>query len=127
MSDFIELTTTEGIEDGGMKQVDAEGHEFLVARVGESYYVTDARCPHLHGHLARGTLDGLVLTCPVHHSQFDVSDGRVIRWTDFSGAIKSVGEFARHPRPLRVYEVKIDGDRILVGAQKTPPATETIA
>jgi 3-phenylpropionate/trans-cinnamate dioxygenase ferredoxin subunit len=127
MSDFIELTTTAGIDDGMMKQVDADGHEFLVAHVGEAYYVTDARCPHLHGHLARGRLDGLVLTCPLHHSQFDISDGSVIRWTDFTGAVKTVANLARHPRPLRVYEVKVDGDRILVGDQKTPPTTQPAA
>jgi 3-phenylpropionate/trans-cinnamate dioxygenase ferredoxin component len=123
MDDFIELTTTDGLEDGAMKQVDAEDHQFLVARVDGEYYITDARCPHLHGHLARGKLDGTIVTCPLHHSQFDLIDGHVVRWTDWTGAAKTVAELARHPRPLRVYEVRVEGDHILVGGQKTPPAT----
>jgi 3-phenylpropionate/trans-cinnamate dioxygenase ferredoxin subunit len=105
-----------------MKQADADGHEFLVARVGDDYFVSDARCPHLHGHLAKGTLEGTVVTCPLHHSQFDLTDGAVVRWTDFTGAVKSVAEFARHARPLRVYEVALEGSELSVGPQKTPPA-----
>jgi 3-phenylpropionate/trans-cinnamate dioxygenase ferredoxin subunit len=121
MSDYVLLTTIDDLADGAMKQADVEGHEFLVARVGDAYYVSDARCPHLHGHLAKGELDGAIVTCPLHHSQFNLTDGSVVRWTDFSGAVKSVAEFARHPRPLRVYEVSVDGSELSVGPQKTPP------
>jgi 3-phenylpropionate/trans-cinnamate dioxygenase ferredoxin subunit len=121
MSEFVYLTGTDDVVDGSMTQVDADGHEFLVAQVGDSYYVSDARCPHLHGHLAKGTLEGTVVTCPLHHSQFDLTDGAVVRWTDFTGAVKSVAEFARHARPLRVYEISIEGSELSVGPQKTPP------
>jgi 3-phenylpropionate/trans-cinnamate dioxygenase ferredoxin subunit len=122
MSDFVYLTSIDGLDDGQMKQADAGGHEFLVARVGGDYFVSDARCPHLHGHLAKGTLEGTILTCPVHHSQFDLTDGAVVRWTDFTGAVKSVAEFARHARPLRVYEFSVEGSELSVGPQKTPSA-----
>ncbi|MEI7813625.1 MAG: Rieske 2Fe-2S domain-containing protein [Coriobacteriia bacterium] len=122
MSDFVFLTNIDDLVDGAMKQADAGGHEFLVARVDGAYFATDARCPHLHGHLTRGTLVGTVVTCPLHHSQFDLTDGAVVRWTDFTGAVKSVAEFARHARPLRVYEVSVEGFKLSVGPQKTPPA-----
>jgi 3-phenylpropionate/trans-cinnamate dioxygenase ferredoxin subunit len=122
MSDFVYLTDIGDLPDGAMKQADADGHEFLVAHVGGAYLVSDARCPHLHGHLAKGTLEGTIVTCPLHHSQFDLADGAVVRWTDFTGAVRSVAEFARHPRPLRVYDVRVDGTELSVGAQKTPPA-----
>ena len=29
-----------------------------------------------------GKLDGTIVTCPRHYSQFDLADGRVVRWTD---------------------------------------------
>lgn len=122
MSDFIELASVKGMADGTMTQVDADGHEFLVAKVLGRFYVTDARCPHLHGHLARGTLDGTILTCPVHHSQFDIADGHVVRWTDFQGAVKTVADLVRHPRPLRTYALKVEDDIIFVGSQNVPPA-----
>ena len=87
MDDFIRLTTTDGIADGGLKAAAVDDHEFLVANVGGQYYVADARCPHMGGHLAEGTLDGTVIKCPRHHSEFDLSDGHVVRWTDWEGVL----------------------------------------
>ena len=73
-----------GIEDmlpaGGMREVVVDSQEILLARVGSEYYATQARCPHLHGRLARGRLEGMVVTCPRHGSRFDVSTGEIISW-----------------------------------------------
>jgi 3-phenylpropionate/trans-cinnamate dioxygenase ferredoxin subunit len=128
VDDFIHLTTTEGIGAGGMKSASLEEddgeHEFLVANVGAEYFIADARCPHMGGFLPDGTLDGTVITCPRHHSQFDLRDGRNLRWTDWEGLQLTVGRLLRHPRPLRVYETKVEGTDVFVGHQKTPPATE---
>jgi 3-phenylpropionate/trans-cinnamate dioxygenase ferredoxin subunit len=121
MSEYIELTSTDGIEPSTMRQVDLEGHEFLVTRVGDEFYVTDARCPHLAGHLARGVLEGTVVTCPLHHSQYDVRDGSVLRWTDWEGMALSVAKLARHPRPIRAYESKVEDGKLWVGPQKSCP------
>lgn len=121
MEEFIRLTTTDGIEAGGMKSAELDGHEMLVAHAGDDYFVADARCPHMGGHLADGTLEGTILTCPRHHSQFDLVDGRVIRWTDWEGATLGMAKLLRHPRPLRTYAVAIEGADILVGPEKAPP------
>ena len=124
MDDFIELTSTEGIEPGTMRQVDLQDHEFLVARIGDEFYVTDARCAHLGGHLARGVLEGSIVTCPLHHSQYDLTDGSVLRWTDWPGVVGSVAALTRHPRPIRAYEVKVEDGHVWVGPQKPcPPVT----
>ena len=37
------------------------------------------RCPHAGASLSGGTLDGAVLTCPRHGSQFDVTTGERVR------------------------------------------------
>jgi len=103
-----------------MRDVEVDGHHVLVARVGEEFYVTDARCPHLGGPLAKGELEGTVLTCPWHHSQFDLADGSCLRWTDWKGAVLTVAELARHPRPLRAYETRVEEGRLYMGAQKQP-------
>jgi 3-phenylpropionate/trans-cinnamate dioxygenase ferredoxin component len=121
MDGFISLTTIEGIESGGMKVASLDDHDMLVAHVGEEYFVADARCPHLGGHLVEGVLEGTIVTCPRHHSQFDLRDGRAVRWTDWQGATLSVGKLLRHPRPLRTYAVKVEGDVVLVGPEKAPP------
>jgi 3-phenylpropionate/trans-cinnamate dioxygenase ferredoxin subunit len=123
MSEFIKLVSTDGIDLGTLRQVDLDGHEFMVARIADDYLVSDARCPHLHGHLAKGVLEGTVVTCPLHHSQFDLTDGHVVRWTDWKGAVLSASELVRHPRPLRVYESKVEEGHVWVGPQK-PPAQD---
>jgi 3-phenylpropionate/trans-cinnamate dioxygenase ferredoxin component len=120
MSDYIEVASVVEFGDGDMREVAVDGHELLVARVGDAFYVADARCPHLHGRLTKGTLEGTVVTCPLHHSQFDLTDGRCVRWTDWSGPVKTMAELARHPRPLRVYEAEVNGGKILVGPEKPP-------
>ncbi|NYT02736.1 MAG: Rieske 2Fe-2S domain-containing protein [Methanosarcinales archaeon] len=114
MSDFIEVSRTDEISDGAMKKVRAEGKDLLLARVGDRYYSADSRCPHLGGDLSRGTLEGTVVTCPRHHARFDLTDGRVIRWTDWSGMVLKLAKLVKPPRALRTYEVRIEGDRILV-------------
>ena len=125
MSDFMELAGTEVFEPGTMREVELEGHKFLVACVGDEYLVTDARCPHLGGPLVKGDLDGSVVTCPWHHSQFDLRDGSCLRWTGYKGAVLTVAELARHPRPLRTYESKVEAGRLFVGAEKPPGRVET--
>lgn len=122
MDEYVPLTTTEGIEGDGMKAASIDGHEMLVAHVADEYFVADARCPHMGGHLLDGNLEGTILTCPRHHSQFDLRDGRVLRWTDFEGVKLDVGKLLRHPRPLRTYAVKVEGDNILMGPENAPPA-----
>jgi 3-phenylpropionate/trans-cinnamate dioxygenase ferredoxin subunit len=124
VDEFMKLTETDGFETGAMRSVEVDNHEFLIARVGDEYLVSDARCPHLGGHLAKGVLDGSVVTCPRHHSQFDLTDGHVVRWTDWKGAVLTVAEIVKHPRPLRVYASKVEAGAVWVGAEKPPVASE---
>ena len=124
MEEFIRLTTTEGIEAGGLKAASLDGHELLVANVDGQYYIADGRCPHMGGHLPDGALEGTVLTCPRHHSQFDLRDGHVVRWTDWQGATLGVAKLLRHPRALRTYTVSVEGNDIMIGPEKAPPAQE---
>ena len=114
MSGFLPVATVTELKDGTMKKVLVEGHEFLLARIKDRYYCMDAYCPHLGGDLSQGTLDGTILTCPLHHSQFDIPSGRVMRWTDLSGTILTVAKKQKPPRSLIIYPVKIEGTTILI-------------
>ena len=97
-----------------MKEIQIMDHKILLGRSKDNYYAADKRCPHLGGNLTKGKLDGTIITCPLHGSQFDLADGRVIRWLKGSGIISKVGKAIKSPRSLRTYEVRIDGDKILV-------------
>jgi 3-phenylpropionate/trans-cinnamate dioxygenase ferredoxin subunit len=100
--------------DGTMKEVAAGGHEMLIARVGDKYYATDNRCPHLGGKLSRGELVGTVVTCPRHGSQFDLVDGRVVRWLKGPGLVSSLGRAFKSPQSLATYNVQVVDDVIMI-------------
>jgi 3-phenylpropionate/trans-cinnamate dioxygenase ferredoxin subunit len=115
MIHFEEVATTDELKEGAMMKVKVAGREVLVAHVGGNYYAADNRCPHMNGDLSKGRLEGTILTCPVHHSQFDLADGRVVRWTDWKGITLSLAKAIKSPRPLTTYEVKVEEGKILVG------------
>jgi nitrite reductase/ring-hydroxylating ferredoxin subunit len=54
-------------------------HEVLVVNLGSKIVCLDGRCTHAGAPLVEGTLEGEVLTCPWHYSQFNVVTGEVIR------------------------------------------------
>jgi 3-phenylpropionate/trans-cinnamate dioxygenase ferredoxin subunit len=114
MREFIQVAAITDLKNGSMKKIRAGGQDLLLARVGDRYYCMDAFCPHLGGDLSEGTLAGTILTCPLHHSQFDISDGHVLRWTDLAGIVLAAAKNQRPPRPLGTYPVKIEGKAVLV-------------
>ena len=114
MADLVQVGETAGLADGTMKSVLVKGREILLARVGDKYYAADNHCPHMGGKLSQGKLEGTVVTCPRHGSQFDLSNGQVVQWLRGSGFIVKLSQALKSPRPLVVYNVKVEDDRILV-------------
>lgn len=114
MGNFIEMGKTREFEDGVMKKLQVQGEEILLVKVGDKYYAASNRCPHLGGDLSAGKLEGTVVTCPRHDSQFDLRDGKVVRWLKGSGIISSLGKALKSPDQLKTYNVKIEGDIILI-------------
>lgn len=121
MSEYTDVMAANDLASGAMVELEVGESTLLVAHVGDAYLATQGRCPHLGGHLARGQLEGSIVTCPRHGSQFDLTDGRVIRWTDWTGVAETLAEVLKHPRPLVTYEVRVEEGRILVGPEKSAP------
>ena len=114
MGDFFEIARAGDLDVGRMKKVCAGGRELLLARTADGFYCADNRCPHLGGDLSHGTLEGKVVTCPDHNSQFDLATGAIIRWTNLTGIVARFDMRAHPQKPLAVYAVKVEGDRVLV-------------
>ncbi len=114
MGNLVSIGKMAELENGSMKEVVAEGRAILLARVADKYYATDNRCTHMGGKLSQGKLEGTVVTCPLHGSQFDLSDGQVVRWTNWSGLISTVNKLLKPPRPLTIHKVKVEDDKILI-------------
>ena len=121
MADFIEVGKTNDLIDGAMKRVYMQGKDILLARVNGKYYAAAGRCPHMRAYLSRGKLKGTVVTCPMHGSRFDLKDGKVVLWVEGSGIMSLMGKLmsamgmaAKKEKPLAIYEVKIEDDRVMV-------------
>lgn len=114
MPEFVDVLPVDQIKSGEMRSVVANGLGVLVARVGDRFFAASNTCPHMGAVLSRGRLEGTVLTCPRHHSQFDLTDGHNIRWTDWKGLKLFFAKLVRRPRPLTTYPVKVEGGHIYV-------------
>lgn len=114
--EYFDVCHVSEITDGSMKKIRAGGRDILLARNGGQFFATDPLCPHLQADLSEGSLHGTILTCPLHNSQFDLHDGRVVRWTNLSGFVQNFDRKAHPPQPLRCYPVRVERDRVLVSA-----------
>jgi 3-phenylpropionate/trans-cinnamate dioxygenase ferredoxin component len=110
----VEIGKTGDLKAGEMKMVQVQGRELLLARVDDQFYAAENRCRHMGGNLSRGKLEGTIVTCPLHGSQYDLKDGHVVRWTNWPAPLLAVDQFRSRNRPLPVYSITIEGDRILV-------------
>jgi 3-phenylpropionate/trans-cinnamate dioxygenase ferredoxin subunit len=113
MAKFTEVAKVEELKSGTMRKVSAEGQEILLVRVGDKYYAASDRCPHMKGDLSQGKLEGTVITCPVHGSQFDISSGQVVRWLK-GGLMSKLGGALKMSKALTVYNIKIENDKVLI-------------
>jgi nitrite reductase/ring-hydroxylating ferredoxin subunit len=69
--------------------------------------------PRMRGDLSQGKLEGNIVTCPRHGSQFYVSDGQVVRWLK-RGLMSKLGGALKMSKTLTVYNTKVEGGKVLV-------------
>lgn len=111
--DFVKIAYINDIQPLQMKIFQFNGEEVCVVNVDGKYYAISNICTHEGGPLADGKLGGYEVECPWHGSKFDVRTGEV------------TNPPASEPEPT--YEVKVDGNNILVRkrTQTTPTTTGT--
>lgn len=79
MGEFVKVTDAAEVAEGDLMAFDVGGARIAVANVGGTLHAFGDTCTHLHCSLAEGDLDGTVVTCPCHGSQFDVTTGGVLQ------------------------------------------------
>lgn len=62
----------------GMIMVQAQGVDLVLCNSEGTFYALDRRCGHMCAPLEQGTLNGYILTCPMHSAQFSVVTGEAI-------------------------------------------------
>ncbi len=125
---LVQVAKLNEIAPGGLKAVEVNGREIVLCNDDGKIYAIDRRCGHMNAPLDLGTLEGYILTCPMHHAQFDITSGEAL-----SGPVppnlgdevipEGIGKFLQHVGMLmshiktcnlRSYSVKIDGDSIKI-------------
>jgi nitrite reductase/ring-hydroxylating ferredoxin subunit len=71
------------IAEGAMKGFTVKNQKILLANIGGKFYCMDAVCSHMKGYLPDGTLKGKVVVCPIHHAQYDVTNGKLVKNVSF--------------------------------------------
>jgi len=106
--EFVKVVDTTELPENTMVKVLAGGNEILLANVEGSYYAIAHKCTHLGGPLSKGTLNGSIVTCPRHGSQFDVKTGKAV------GNAK-IAFITMQVKDIKSYPVKVEGTSVLVG------------
>jgi nitrite reductase/ring-hydroxylating ferredoxin subunit/uncharacterized membrane protein len=65
--------------DGVPRRVEVDGAPIVVVRRGDTVYALAAVCSHAGGPLDEGRVEGNVVQCPWHGSEFSLTDGGVRR------------------------------------------------
>ncbi len=99
--EFRKVAKVDQIPVGHGLPVIANSKPIAIFNLDGTYHAVQGDCPHQGGALGESKLDGTDVVCPLHKWRFDLK----------TGAYKSVGT-----GNLRVYEVKVEGDHILVKA-----------
>jgi nitrite reductase/ring-hydroxylating ferredoxin subunit len=103
---FKEVTQIDQIPTGTMKSFIVDNKQILITNLEGKFYAIGGKCTHAGGDLSKGTLEGNVVTCPKHGSQFDVTSGKNLRGP------KILFRFSTRDEPA--YEIKIEGKSVQV-------------
>ena len=103
MSDieFHNVAKTTSLDEDEALQVLINGQELAIYNLEGEFYATDDICTHAYASLADGYIEGGNIECPLHGGCFDIKSGKAMT--------------APCTVDLKTYQVKIEGEDILVG------------
>src|SRR5713226_4324254 len=101
MATFVLVAKISDVQPGARRVVVVQGHPVALVNVEGRFYAVSNVCLHRGGPIGEGMLDDAVVTCPNHGWEYDVRTG---------------ANLANPMARLRSFEVRIDGEDVLVGA-----------
>jgi 3-phenylpropionate/trans-cinnamate dioxygenase ferredoxin component len=99
---FVRVCAVDDVPDPGTLPVDLNGIPVVIVKSGGEIFALDEFCTHEEVSLADGEVYDHTVECWLHGSCFDLRSG------------KPTGPPAS--KPLATYQVRIDGDDVLVAA-----------
>ena len=100
MAEWEKVAQVGDIAPGEMKLVKTGEEPIVLTNVDGNYFAFSDICTHEMGSLSEGFLEGQIVTCPMHGSEFNVRTG------------EPVGPPA--DEPIATYQVRIEGQDIFI-------------
>jgi 3-phenylpropionate/trans-cinnamate dioxygenase ferredoxin component len=97
---FFPAVPVSKVPAGGMVGVEVAGTKLLLSNIDGKIYAVSGICTHEEYELVDGIVLDDAVVCPLHLSQFDLRTGEVYN--------------PPAELPLKVFNVKIDGDTVFV-------------
>jgi cytochrome P450/nitrite reductase/ring-hydroxylating ferredoxin subunit len=98
--------------DGTLRRVEVGSTAVCLGRVGGAWVAFDDTCTHEECPLSDGELDGNVVVCPCHGSEFDVRTGDVLTPPALD--------------PLPIYEARVEAGELLVRLAPPEAAAQAV-
>jgi len=100
---YVRVAAVSDIPEESAVRVELKGEAIAVVKSEGRIYAVSDTCTHEEASLSAGFVEGEVIECPRHGAQYDIRTGEALSFPAIS--------------PLRTYEVKIEGDEILIGLE----------
>jgi len=131
---FVKAILVAELAPGGMKAVELAGRELVICNCDGNFHALDRRCGHMNAPLELGTLEGSILTCPMHCARFDAATGEALSGPvaphlgnepvppKMGAYLQNIGMLMSHIRTeaIRTHRVKAEGDWVWVDLQPDP-------
>jgi nitrite reductase/ring-hydroxylating ferredoxin subunit len=127
---FVDVADVNDVPAGKMKHIEVGEKEILLANSEGNVYALCDRCSHNNAPLSMGTLNGKVVTCPMHGARFDVTTGKKVgepmapdpsKFPEpipeslqkiFARSVEIMSKVKTYDQPT--YETKVEGNRVKV-------------
>ena len=103
MSEFVKVGEAGEVAEGDAAAYSVGDRTVAVANAGGTLYAFDDVCTHQGCSLSEGDLDGTMIECPCHGSQFDVTTGAVLN--------------GPATEPVETFDVREEGDELQVAVE----------
>lgn len=100
MPKWVRVGPAGDVAEGEMSSYSVGDRTIAVANIEGDLHAFDDICTHQQCALSEGDLDGTIVECPCHGSQYDLMTGEVVR--------------GPAPEPIDLFEVHEEGDALEV-------------
>ncbi|QLH75553.1 MAG: Rieske 2Fe-2S domain-containing protein [Methanomassiliicoccales archaeon] len=125
---FVDVGSEDEIAEGGMVSFKVGGDDVVVARYAGKLYAFGRGCGHEGARLDRGTVNGRIVTCPLHFAQFDIVTGEALLGPADRNYGRGPPDRGRslETHDIPTFKVKVENGRVMVDIEKGLGSQENV-